>query len=108
MGAGHRKDHVMIRRLAFSASRLFSGEERGARNGANDGTCPGEEASIKIPKVQGSKSFWVRDVQGREGRHTPTPWGQEAPASGTLPELAQSASSSGCSSVSLITPFITS
>ena len=64
MRAGHQKDQVMIRNLEFSAPPLpppFSCVGRWSENGVDDQSCLRDEASIKIPKVQGLESFWVGD-----------------------------------------------
>ena len=71
MGAGHQKDQVMIRCLAFSASSSqlhLSRKRRGPGNGVKVPSCLHDEASRKSPKVRGSENFL-------DSEHIPGPAG---------------------------------
>ena len=73
MGPGHQKDQTMIRSLELSASPLILW--RGAGKWVNKRSYIHDEASIKIPKLWGSESFWHFHVQG--GWHNPAPLRQK-------------------------------
>lgn len=53
----HHKSQGMIRSLEFSSHLPFSRKGREARDGVKELIHLHDEASIKIPKVQGSESF---------------------------------------------------
>lgn len=55
LGAGHQKDPSGIRSLEFPAPPPVYREGRGVDNGVDNWSYPREEASIKIPKVWGSR-----------------------------------------------------
>lgn len=57
MGTGHQKDQAMIRR--FQSHPHSPGRGEGLEIKFTDGSCLCDETAIKIPKVQGSGSFWV-------------------------------------------------
>ena len=103
MGTGNQKD--TIRSLEFADLCPISREGRGAGNGVNSQSCLCDEASIKIPKVWGLESFQVSENIHSGSVVHPSSTGSEAPALGTLPDLALCISSSGCSSVSFIISF---
>lgn len=59
-GAGYQKDKVMIRSLELSGAHLpFSGKWRRSEDRINNQSCLCDEASIKLPKLEGSENFWL-------------------------------------------------
>lgn len=65
LGVDHQRDEATTRSWAFAA---------------NDGLCPGDEASINIPKVRGLKSFWAGEhVEALGGDAPERAWKLRAP-----------------------------
>lgn len=63
---------------AYAETSPNSKKRRGAGNWINDWSYLCDEASIKIPKVWGSESFWVGECFCIiRGWHTLAPWGQK-------------------------------
>lgn len=64
---------------SFSSIPQPSGRgEEVARNWINDQSCLGDEASIKIPKLQSPESFWTYEhIYMPGGWCTPTPQGKK-------------------------------
>ena len=71
MGAGHQKDQLMIRSLKFSALPPILQRGERDKNRVNNQACLWDEASTKIPNVQGLESFWGEHME------VPGEWGPE-------------------------------
>lgn len=101
---GHQKDQIMIISLELSAPPTFFGEERGAGNGVNNQSCIHDEVTIKIPKLWGSDNFqWGQLIHVLGVWCTLTPQGRKLLCSVIF---ALYSSSSDCSSVVFVIPFI--
>ena len=59
MGAGHQKDQPLISSLGFSTPPRIVLRGENSWNAVNDPSLLRDEASLKIPKVWGSETFWV-------------------------------------------------
>lgn len=103
------QDQGMVRSLGFSAQPLPPPRKgTGAGDWVHDQSCLHDEASINIPRVRHSESFWVSEHIHELGKwHTAQLHETEVPALGVLPGLTPSISSSGCSAGSFIISFIT-
>lgn len=88
----------------FSSTPILWGWET-AGDWVHNWWCQHDKASIKIPKIQGSKSFWETHPHARRVVH-PNSTGTEAAALWTLSDLTV-CTSAGCLPASVITPFIT-
>ena len=102
MGTGHQKDQAMIRSLEMS-SPVFILERR--ERGWKWSFLPTWRNLHKIPIVQCSGSLQVGEHIHTGRRLHSSSMGTEAPAPGTLPDLALCIPSFGCSSVYLIISF---
>ena len=85
---------------------LLPEEGRWVGDQVTNQSCLCDEASTKVPQLQGSRTFWVDEhihMLGR--RYIPTPHGEKRLHSRTLPDLRLCTPSSSCSSGPFIISF---